>query len=155
GEGESAVVAPIGVSHAEDDGALLRGEVVEGDHHGARATLEFGVIDAFLRGLHVGRAPQVVLRNEGLFFVAAGGGDAPDAAARAEVNVLSVGRFDGLAGASLLYDGLGIAAGRRGLPDLAARLEVDPFAIVGIGRVSGVEQDALRFTPGRGGYGED
>src|SRR5450759_2531497 len=150
-----AAVAPIGISQAEYDGTLLGGEIVEGDHHATRAALEFGVVDALLGGLHGGGPPTIVLRNEGLLFVSARGGNAPDAAARTEVDVLAVRRFDGLAGAALLRDGLRIAAGSRRLPDLAARLEVDPFAIVRKGRVPGIEQDARRLIAGRGGHGED
>src|ERR1039457_5728982 len=92
---------------------------------------------------------------EGLLIVAAGGGNAPDAAVRSEVDVLAIGRFDGLFGAVLGRQGFRIASGRSRPPDLAARLEVDPFAIVRKGGVSGIEQDAGRLIPGRGGEGED
>src|ERR1035441_3109062 len=92
---------------------------------------------------------------EGLLIVAAGGGKAPYAAVRPEVEVLAIGRFDRLFGVVLRPEGLRIGAGGRGLPDLAARLEVDPFAIVRKGGVPGIEQDAGRPIPGRGGEGED
>src|ERR1017187_10064384 len=92
---------------------------------------------------------------EDLLIAAAGGGKAPDAALRPEVDVLAIGRFDGLAGIVLRPEGLRIASCRRGLPDLAARLEVDPLAIVRKGGVPGVEQDAGRLIPRRRGEGED
>src|ERR1017187_5931420 len=148
-------VTQLGVFHAEYDRALLGGEIVKGNHRGACATLELGVVDALLSRLHVGGPPHIVLRHEGFLFLATSGGNAPDAAARTEVDVLAVGRFDGLAGAILWREALRIAAGHRRLPDLTARLEVDRLAIVRIGRVGGIEQDARRFVPGRGVDGEN
>src|ERR1035441_7513466 len=148
-------VAQLGVFHAEYDTDLLGGEIVKGNHRGACATLELGVVDALLSRLHVGGPPHIVLRHEGFLFLATSGGNAPDAAARTEVDVLAVGRFDGLAGAIFWREALRIAAGHRRLPDLTARLEVDRLAIVRIGRVGGIEQDARRFVPGRGMDGEN
>src|ERR1035437_9687784 len=136
GDRITAAASPTGISQAEYDGALLSGVIVQGDHQGIRALLEFRVIDALPGGLHEGGPPpRNMFGVEGLLIAAAGGGNAPDAAVRPEVDVLTIGRFDGLFGADLGREGLRIGAGWRGLPDLAARLEVDPFAIVREGRV--------------------
>src|ERR1019366_3632967 len=156
GDRITAAASPTGISEAEYDGALLSGVIVEGDHQRIRALLEFSVIHALPGGLHGGGPPpRNMFGIESLLIVAAGGGNAPEAAVRSQVEVLSIGRFDGLVGAVLGRQGLRIASGRSGLPDLAARLEVDPFAIVRKGGVSGIEQDAGRLIPGRGGEGED
>src|ERR1019366_2725399 len=156
GDRITAAASPTGISQAEYDGALLSGVIVEGDHQGIRALLEFRVVDALPGGLHGGGPPpRNVVGNEGLLIVAAGCGKAPESAVRPEVDVLAIDRFGGLFGVVLRPEGLRIGTGWRGLPDLAARLEVDPFTIVRKGGVPGVEQDARRLIPGRRGEGED